>query len=387
MADSPWKVVSQDDPTSAWKVVAPSGPVDASGNAVPLSGAINGPSDKGVPVPTGLQPPKPIPSVLDTLHPVSRVPVGQGPGLLGRIKDIPKTFEENMAPVDQSLAPIHTGDAVVGGNLPSSNPGMDTAAHNFGGAAARALLFPIMHPVDTLLAGTPLPQVAKEYGDLHDLFTGKTAQSDHDYFDPMQSLETTAGTGAGMLAGAGVAEAPEGINQTFPTIHKYGNNIQRIEDLARDAGVRVPLSETTQPLDRLMQLGEMNTIPQAVRSLSTNTAGAMEPSFQLPLKTARDYVSSISGLSADEAGKMAPVVKREMGGLRKGLHSDIADSLNTLQPPEGQNYLDSVSGMSNIYRTKEAAANAAKFFAKYVLPTGATIGVGDWLLHMMNNRH
>lgn len=136
-------------------------------------------------------------------------------------------------------------------------------------------------------------------------------------------------------------------------------------DIAGKAGnLSVPLSKSAAPLQRTLELGEMNGLPTAVNNLAKRSQSPIPLSF----KNARDYVSSISGLSGDEANKLAPLMKGPMGELRTGLHGDIGEALK----PLGLN--DAYTQAVNEYRQAMQLRDLGKAALTKALPAGGVLG-------------
>lgn len=336
----------------------------------PLSGPIGASSDNGVP--EGLQGSSsaPIPSASDSFHPVDSVPVGQGPGLLKRIKDIPKTWEANMAPTDQLLAPVVNESA---GHPEGS---LDTHAQNVAGPAAATLLSPVMHPGNTLLSMAEMTPPGMAVDSLIGRKNPFEQQSDQlSKLDSTAQAENLAGTVSGLLLGKGVAEGVPGsaseISKAIPNAARAG---VKLDDLAH-MGSRQPVSFQTvsEPLNDVMLEGKSGGyVPRAVDILH-NRSNEIAP---MHVPEARRIASNISSLSADEKGALTPNVKRLLGGVREGFHTDIANALDRagqIGDGLGDQYRDALKEYSNAMRLQ----NIGRLGLKYGLPA---VGVGGGLL-------
>lgn len=134
-------------------------------------------------------------------------PPAPQPSLWDRIKGIPQAYEDNMAPVNQALAP-RASDGTVG-----------TGARNVLGSAASTLLSPILHPVDTLegalKSATPLGQVYDQAKAAKGLLSGDVKQNAANMVpsDVPQALETGAGQLLGAGAGAALGEGYDALGK------------------------------------------------------------------------------------------------------------------------------------------------------------------------------
>jgi hypothetical protein len=121
------------------------------------------------------------------------------PSLWDRIKGIPQAWEEQMAPVDQALAP-QASDGTFG-----------TAAHNVLGTAASTLLAPVMHPVDTAKGLATAALKSSPLGMVYELAHGGPTQDRQQQADAVADPARTLETGAGQLLGMGAAAGLGGL--------------------------------------------------------------------------------------------------------------------------------------------------------------------------------
>ncbi len=78
-----------------------------------------------------------------------------------------------------------------------------------------------------------------------------------------------------------------------------------------------------------MQLGETgNYVPAVVRRFAQRVTDPKKAA--LTFEEARDYASTISKLSANEFGKLAPVVQLEVGAMRQALQTALTEAAGTV---------------------------------------------------------
>lgn len=136
--------------------------------------------------------------------------------------------------------------------------------------------------------------------------------------------------------------------------------------------VRVPLSKVTAPLQRVTELGERGgTLPTSANALLKRTQMLGDMTFP----EARDYYSNISSLSADDANKLSPVMKRAVGAMKAGFHGDLTEAAN--QVGMGDEYANAMKEYANAMKLRGAGQAALK----YALPAGGVLGGLEWLRH------
>lgn len=144
----------------------------------------------------------------------------------------------------------------------------------------------------------------------------------------------------------------------IPSTAKAGEAFSAIAKQAGAAGTQVPLSSVARPLIRLGELDDTGvTLPKAVRQLA-------KESGPIDYRKARDYASSISGLSAEEQMNLKPEMSRVLGDLRKGIHSDIGDAISPLGLRA--DYEDALKE----YASGSKINNAKDFAKKHALKAG-----------------
>src|SRR5581483_442695 len=120
------------------------------------------------------------------------------------------------------------------------------------------------------------------------------------------------------------------------------------------ADVPVNLTNSGNQLLRVQELAQRGTsMPQAAGKLLRRVT---EPgSSPLTYQEARDFASNISRTSADEAQRLSPAMKREMGQLRSLFHQDIGDAAGTVG--RGEDYTRALKEYARGAKLDEATNN------------------------------
>lgn len=151
--------------------------------------------------------------------------------------------------------------------------------------------------------------------------------------------------------------------EALPSTSRAASVLGDVANAAKD--VRVPLSKSAEPLQRITELGARGgTAPKAASDLLTRSQ-AIEP---MTFPEARDYYSNISSLSGDEAGKLNGVMKRAVGGLREGFHGDLTDAAHTVGM--GDEYANAIKEYANAMKLR----NAGRQILTKALPAGGVLG-------------
>lgn len=91
----------------------------------------------------------------------------------------------------------------------------------------------------------------------------------------------------------------------------------------------------------------------------------------LTFEEARDYASTISKLSANEFGKLAPVVQREVGAMRQALQTALTEAAGTVGKAG-----EYASGMKEYARAAKASKLASEHLPAVVKSVAKATGLG-----------
>jgi hypothetical protein len=145
----------------------------------------------------------------------------------------------------------------------------------------------------------------------------------------------------GVKAVPGVVARAAGISKT-----RAATNLASAADAAKNVAINAELPG--QHALRIMQLGETgNYVPAVVRKFAQRVTDPNKAA--LTFEEARDYASTISKLSANEFGKLAPVVQREVGAMRQALQTALTEAAGTVGKAK-----EYTSGLSEYARSTKA---------------------------------
>jgi hypothetical protein len=154
--------------------------------------------------------------------------------------------------------------------------------------------------------------------------------------------------GKGLEGFAETLAPGEAAVDLLPSTTRAGGVLGHIESLG--AHTPVPLNEAAAPLQRGMDLSARgNTLPKVFGDLNFRNNAPVP----LNLPEARDFYTSASALSGDEAGALKPKMKAQVNQLRAGLHNDLTVAADTIPNPDPhQGYFswgDSGNGLGRVY--------------------------------------
>jgi hypothetical protein len=179
-----------------------------------------------------------------------------------------------------------------------------------------------------------------------------------------------AGIGAVRAARAvpGVVARVAGISKT-----RAATNLASAADAAKN--VVINAEAPGQHALRIMQLGETgNYVPAVVRKFAQRVTDPNKAA--LTFEEARDYASTISKLSANEFGKLAPVVQREVGAMRQALQTALTEAAGTVGKAD-----EFSKGMREYARAAKARSFASDLTPS--LPTVVKAAWGGFLLSQL----
>lgn len=196
--------------------------------------------------------------------------------------------------------------------------------------------------------------------------------------DVMDAPDTAAGTIGGLLPTAAQMAIPTGtgakvVHEAIPNVERAGRKFQDVMSAAKD--VPVDLSEAGNVALRITQLAEHGgSMPMAVRKFLAYATDPSKPA--MTYEVARDFASNISRLSADEMGRLTPVVAREVANLRVTLNK--ANALAAKAAGKLPEYEAAMREYANAMRVRNVI-NSAIEGAKKTAPYATAAGAGLWL--------
>lgn len=144
-----------------------------------------------------------------------------------------------------------------------------------------------------------------------------------------QAREGTAYANTPQMVGGALETAAElavpvsAAADALPSAARAGRKFQSVMKAAGKEEVRV--SETANAALRIQQLAERGgSMPKVVRNFLGRVTDPSKGA--LTYEEARDFASNISRLSADEFGRLTPVVHREVGTMRMELNKAIGQA-------------------------------------------------------------
>lgn len=156
-----------------------------------------------------------------------------------------------------------------------------------------------------------------------------------------------------------------------------------LDSVMQDAGnVPVRLSRSGDAILRAKELSDAGTsMPQAIgKLLARVTRPKGEP---LTYSEARDFYSNISRLSADEIGRLNPIMKRQVAIILNDLRQDIGDA--AAQVGRASDYYASIKEYANAAKLGRAAQAILKGLG-WAGGVGAGIEAGRWGLSKLSPR-
>lgn len=246
----------------------------------------------------------------------------------------------------------------------------DVAAGVAKGAAHTALdlgqavhLIPGVTPMVDKLYGTP--------GLSDEAFTQARAQTS--YTNPAQMV----GGGVETLAELAIPGAK--AVEALPNAARAGRGFQEVMSAARH--VPVDVNAPGQVALRIQELADRGaSMPMVVRKFLGRITDPAKA--DLTYEEARDFASNISRLSADEYGRLTPVIAREVASLRASLNQAIGGA--AAKAGKLAEYRSAMSEYASAMHLQQMITDALEG-AKRALPYASAVGAGQWLSKKMQN--
>lgn len=145
-----------------------------------------------------------------------------------------------------------------------------------------------------------------------------------------------------------VGEAAAAVKGAVPSTARAGAKFQSVMAAAKDLPVAIT-DDVSKATSRIYELSENGaTLPSAVRKFFIK---ATNPEKPIDYKTARDFITNMGSLSADEASRMSPTVRRELINLTKSLGDSVVQTAK--QAGKADEYLSAVKEYRRAMRMRE----------------------------------
>lgn len=191
--------------------------------------------------------------------------------------------------------------------------------------------------------------------------------------------EATTATNTPQLVGKGLEMAAElalpGAKgaQAIPTTAKAASKFQEVMGAARN--IPIDITDPGNVALRISQLAERGgSMPMAVRKFLARVTDPEKAA--MTYEEARDFASNISRLSADEFGRLTPVVAREVAEMRVALNKAVAQAASKVG--KGKLYADAMNEYAKAMRLRNGMNDFLEG-AKRVAPYATAAGAGTWL--------
>lgn len=267
---------------------------------------------------------------------------------------MPGSFEghpENIGEyVPASIGEIGGGASdVVHGDV---SKGLHRVISGVGNAALPAAPF--------FVAGAPAVAARAAAGGL---VGSKVASGGAEFLGATPDQADLAGDIGGLVGG--------GAGAKFPLKSHAGELFSKVGAAAKGLPVDV-----AQPGNLALEAQELskqgNSMPKVIRDFINRTTDPNKP--PLTYEEARQFYSSASRLSANEASRLSPVMSRQVNKFRAALNESIADT--TDQAGKLDEYVDAMKE----YRRASQIGDLSKAVATKVIPAGVATYVVDRLL-------
>lgn len=166
--------------------------------------------------------------------------------------------------------------------------------------------------------------------------------------------------------GGPIAEA--GI-EAVPSRAYAAHVLQDVSQAAKD--VPVNPQNAWPEIERFQELtkrGGATSKPLTQISTRLQNMVRMPDKGALNFPEARDFYTNISGQSAEDVTRLNPVMRRQMGSVRAGLHQDLTNAAD--QVGRGEDYAKAVNEYSQAMKLRKAMINTAKW------GVGPAVGAG-----------
>lgn len=280
----------------------------------------------------------------------------------------PDTLPANFSGFDQpKAAPPPAPTASVSATPSGPLSWLNQAESDFRYGGQSTILGKLLHSMGAQgvnvgsQAGAGEQLVSPVLGTLH-AAQGVAMTPDHPIAGPLKAaggvLEAATLPASFMAPEAGetAAKVPGVLARLIPSTARAGETFSQVKSAA--GNIPLDLTEPGNAALNIQRLSESGgAMPKVVRDFLKR---ASDPSKQpLTYSEARDFYSNASRLSADEAQRLTPVMKREVGNFRAALNRSLQGAAD--QVGQGQNYADAINEYARASRQKELVGDAAKY--------------------------
>lgn len=194
-----------------------------------------------------------------------------------------------------------------------------------------------------------------------------------------QARQSTAYENAPQMAGGALETAAElalpvaEAAQAIPQTARAAKNFQAVMGAAKD--LPVDITAPGNVALRIQQLAERGgSMPMAVRKFLVRITDPDQG--PLTYEQARDFASNISRLSANEYGRLTPVISREVANLRVALNQAIGQTAS--RAGKGAEYAAAMNEYAKAMRLRSFFEEALQG-AKQNLPWASVAGTGYYV--------
>ncbi len=192
----------------------------------------------------------------------------------------------------------------------------------------------------------------------------------------------TAGDVASLMLPNAADAAISAVSKAVPSSSRAATKFATVMSAAKNAPVDV--EAPGQVALRIQQLADRGgTMPRMVRQFASRITDPNQG--PLTYEEARDFASNISRLSADEYGRLTPVIQREVGNLRSTLNDAVGNAADAAG--QGDAYRSAMSEYARSKSLQDALSTVGQGAAK-ALPIGlggGAVGFGAYAANKLIN--
>ena len=279
---------------------------------------------------------------------------------------IAPTLRALAGPAGMAAEELYGGAKRIGGEI--GQAGRELMSGNPAAAGVHAIsAVPVIGPA--MIQGSqdaPTPTPGESY--LHQV--GAAATSPRVLSDIVPAAAEVAPM---LLGGLDTAAPNRSLLGQVPSKARAGAILEEIRNQAANVPVRP--TEVSPNLARFQELTQRGgSTAKPATQLSSRLRSLMVPTQNtapLNFPEARDFYSNISAQSSEDMSRLNPIMRRQMGAVRQGLHQDLTSAADTIG--RGDDYANAVRE----YARRSKLDEAAKTAAKYALPALGAGALGD----------
>lgn len=279
---------------------------------------------------------------------------------------------------DDIRATLKTFDAQAPSAAPSQPRTWTDTAKDVGIGLAKGVGSTVANFAEMAAAGGTIPGVRAAQADP----LGVNPAMRHPVFTRAEEATTAANTP--QMVGKGLEMAAEMMLPTgaaanaIPRVSRAAGKFQQVMGAARNTPID-PTDAGAVGL-RIMDLAERGggAMPRPVSQFLQWVTNPQRP--DMTYEIARDFASGISRLSANEMGRLAPSVAREVAELRVVLNKAVGQAAN--KAGKGREYAEAMTEYAKAMRVRKAIEEVLTG-AKRAVPIAGAAGAGAWLTHKL----